>query len=209
MNLKTTLTDWESVESYISQYTFADAYFLNSLHMLKLSGDFLSKGQLSSKIWLMNLLNLTRHIYTPSESNICVAASWVGILPYMICKASIHTKVTGIDIDPTCEHVAKTFNKYNKYVHKVNDIFNEKYDDYNLIINTSTEHFDLNSWLDIIPKGKPLILQNTDLKDPTHINAHDTIDSFIFSIKQKIIVHKSMELVLPNYKRYMVYATKN
>jgi hypothetical protein len=80
-----------------------------------------------------------------------------------------------------------------------------------LIINTSTEHFDSMAWFDSIPRGTRIILQGNNMPHDDHVIHSDTLDEFVDQYSLSEVIYKGeKEFVYPNWKftRYMVIGVK-
>ena len=133
--------------------------------------DSLKRGQLESKKWLIHELNEMKVQHDPE---ILIVGGWHGILALMLKHYSYfdYTVLT-TDIDPDCTKIARMFGCVASTV----DMFQIEYDviPADMIINTSCEHIDFDKWIALIPKGKTVVLQSSDMEYINHIdNVHST-----------------------------------
>ena len=109
---------------------------------------------------------------------ILIVGGWHGTLALMLKHYAYftHTAIT-TDIDSDCTKIAQTFGCVASTV----DMFEIEYDivPADFIINTSCEHIDFNKWIELIPKGKMVALQSSDMKYKNHIDNIFSIDKFI------------------------------
>lgn len=221
---------WPLLDSYIdSQFVAAFKNF--HVNNLEIDDDCFSRGQLSSKMWLISVLkDLDLDLGT-----IYLCAGWYGTLATMIFEGGLKVdKIRSFDIDPTCVDIAEVFNKpwfvdNWKFKAITQDIFNISYDAYtwqywsnknnrmsypitdvpNTVINTSCEHIqNFNDWYNKIPAGKLVILQgNNYLEVKEHVNCSADLDEFDKKAPMTSTLYKG-ELKLPRYTRFMKIGIK-
>jgi len=163
------------------------------------------KGQIRSKEWLIQ--NLRPHIKKFISIDIC--GGWNGVLASMIFQSDIPCiNIRSIDIDPSCEEIAETMNKPEHMVGKFQAITADMCDlTYNadVVINTSCEHItqeQYDKWLNGISPESLIVVQSNNYDIPEHIRTADSLKTFEFQSKLKILW--SGEYELPLYKRFMV-----
>lgn len=163
------------------------------------------RGQMLSKEWLINNL----HPFVTEEVTIDIHGGWVGVLASMLFQSGLPIKqITSIDIDSSCESLAKTMNQIefeqNRFVAVTADMCD--YDsEADIVINTSCEHItqsQYDTWLDNLGLGKTIVLQSNNYKISEHIRTADSLDHFVS--QSNINVIWSGELELPLYKRFMI-----
>jgi hypothetical protein len=185
---------------------------MGKLH--KLDQDAFSSGQIGSKIWLCEELeklkwrsNLT-HIY----------AGWYGITAFLLLSRGKFNvgKIESYDFDPKCEFVADMINenwvwqdwRFKAYTRDCNTLNSSNAD---LIINTSTEHFDSLLWWNYIPAGTRVILQGNNMPHEDHCIHSETLADFcnIYPLS-KVAYAGEKEFVYPNWSftRFMLIGTK-
>jgi hypothetical protein len=170
-------------------------------------------GQLKSKEWLIDALEMTVHpqvdCVMPKPFAIDIHGGWVGVLASMLFQSRIPVAtIRSIDIDSTCESVATMMNKKEEMQGKFKAVTSDMCtirSDSDIIINTSCEHitqdqFDL--WKTGIPYNSLLVLQGNNYNIPEHIRTADSLEHF----KQQcgINIVWAGELELPLYTRFMV-----
>ena len=165
-------------------------------------------GQIDSKCWLVNTLN----DYVCEESNIYIFGGWIGVLASLLFKSAKYkvNHITNIDIDPWCEKSSREIcNHVNNFDHVISDMKDYFYDfDYypNIVINTSTEHVDQETydlWFDRIPYDSLIVVQGNNFFDCTE---HVRCSSSLLDFKRMNYTHNTLyEGVLPHdlYDRYM------
>lgn len=186
--------------------------------------DCLSRGQIRSKLWLINeLKNVNLDLGT-----VFLCAGWYGLLATMIFESNLSVdNITNFDADPNCEKIANVFNKDFilddwKYKHVVQNITDIDYTGHifdvnksngttekiwetpNTVINTSCEHIEnFVSWYMELPVGMLCILQTNNYFDvPEHVNCSHSLDEFAFQTPMQRVWFEG-ELDLGQYKRFM------
>ena len=170
-------------------------------------------GQLKSKEWLIDALELTIHPQVdctmPKPFSIDIHGGWVGVLASMLFQSRIPVRqIRSIDIDPTCEPIATMMNKKEEIAGKFRAVSADMCDirsDADVVINTSCEHitqdqYDL--WLSGMPYNSLLVLQSNNYNIPEHVRI--ATDLAEFKTQSKINVLWAGELQLPLYKRFMI-----
>jgi hypothetical protein len=219
---------WPILDRYVNtQFTAAfKNLFVNNT---KICNDCFSRGQLQSKLWLVDeLKNCDVDLGT-----VFLCAGWYATLATMLFESDIRVdKVRSFDIDPRCVPIAKVFNKpwvmedwkFQASTQDIKDI------DYNIhtfmvnradgsdcqliespdtIINTSCEHIEnFIEWYDKIPNGKLVVLQSNNFFEvEEHVNCVGSIEEFSVKAPMDNILY-SGELDLPKYRRFMLIGYK-
>lgn len=191
--------------------------------------DIFSKGQIQSKIWLIQTLKDIRAV---DLGIVFLVGGWVGLLPKMMLedeKLKIE-KIRSFDIDPTCARTADLMNQnnlngwrfkaqtadalhlnYEKCIYttlKANGSSVQMQDVPDTIINTSCDHFDYKEWFSLIPKGRLVIMQNTDFAhDESHTNLVSSLEDFKKSVQFSHLIYVG-EKQLPVSRRFMLIGYK-
>lgn len=192
--------------------------------------DSLSKNQFESKDWLVEELNKYPYHYRyktlDKKIDICVLASWYGLLAYRLLDNFTLKKINNvdcIDYDPQAKAVAKTIwhqqhtenlkkgkLSYVKYIEQ--DIKDVKNLNYPIVICTSCEHLDQDTIYDTISKLEKdtlVVLQSNNYREVAqHINCVDTMEHFANQYVGKLRNIKFYEKDFVKYKRFMVIGTK-
>jgi hypothetical protein len=150
---------------------------------MNIDKDAFSSGQIASKIWLCEQLeNLFDNI-----DLIWIYGGWIGMTAFLL-KSRNNIKISNIrsyDIDPTCESIADMINenwvidnwKFKAVTQDCNSL-NLDYNRPDLVINTSTEHFETREWWENIPKGTAVVLQGNDMLHNDHYINSASLDEF-------------------------------
>ncbi len=216
---------WKLLEE-IQPTQFVTAFKNFYVNETEFSVDCVSRGQLESKLWLVNTLKKL----DVDLGTVFLCAGWYGTLATMIFESGVKVdKIRSFDIDETTVDIAEVFNKtwfvdnwkFKSIVDDINNInFHEHIwqfwsnannrmskpivDRPDTIINTSCEHIEnFDEWYAKIPEGKLVILQsNNYFEVEEHTNCSETIGGFALQSPMKEELF-SGELTLPKYKRFM------
>jgi hypothetical protein len=176
--------------------------------------DAFSSGQIGSKIWLCEELEKLEW----SSNLTYIYAGWYGITSFLLLSRGKFQvdKIRSLDIDPSCQPVADMINEHWVWQDWKFKAFTQDCNNYqgqfgDLIINTSTEHFENKEWFDRIPKGTRVMLQGNNMPHHDHVIHSETLDNFVAQYPLSNIVYKgSMDFTYPDWSftRYMIIGTK-
>ena len=187
--------------------------------------DSFSSGQVGSKIWCAEELESACQYFEIQKKvlppyNILILGGWYGILN-LILRSRNNLKiqrVRSVDIDKEVCEIADLINNYwvwqewqFKSVHDDANDFKYTNNDFNIVINTSTEHMTSRKWFDNIPLGTLVVLQSNNMKHDDHHTNHvswmdfdeDYFLSEVFSVTQKEFVYPEW-----SFKRFMKIGLK-
>ena len=195
--------------------------------------DAFSRGQLRSKIWLVDTIN---ELNLDLGDMIYVCAGWYGVLGALLFERfDVKGSIRSFDIDDTCAYIAETLNRV--YVQDnwkfkastvdvrnltfVGDVYQSK--KYNgdvetitdtpatCVINTSCEHIDnFDEFWNKIPMGTLVIMQNNDFiehEDETVVNTISSEEAWVEKLNVTELLYKGT-LELEKYNRFMVIGRK-
>lgn len=173
------------------------------------------KGQVDSKKWLVEKLRLyVFKEFGDREIDIDIHGGWVGVLASLIFQSEILvSKICSIDIDPTCEDIARTMNQIEVEQGRFRAVTKdmcEHISQSHVIINTSFEHVteeQYNKWLDNLPKQSIIVLQSNNYNIPEHVRTAENLDMFKVQAKLTQIFY-SGELEHSLYTRFMIIGKK-
>jgi hypothetical protein len=200
------------------------SFFVNNVVYDK---DCFSRGQLQSKLWLVEELKKLN----VDLGTVFLCAGWYGILATMIFESTkLQVKsIRSFDIDETTVDIAETFNKlwfvndwrfkaltmtildinyevlpWQYWSNKNNRLSYPITDTPDTIINTSCEHItEFDSWYNMLPKGKLLVLQANDFVDlDMHTNCYNDLEDFELHTPMNTVLYSGM-LQLEKYNRFM------
>ena len=216
---------WPVLDRYVkTQFTSAfKSLFVNEINYDK---DCFSRGQLRSKIWLVEELSKLN----VELGTVFLCAGWYATLAVMLFESNIKVdKIRSFDIDPNTVDIAEIFNKpwfVDKWKFKalVEDINNINYKNHtwqfwsnsnnrlsypitdipDTIINTSCEHIEnFEDWYNKIPQGKLVILQSNDYTEiAEHVNTSSTLEEFSKTVPMTETLFEG-KLELEKYTRFM------
>jgi hypothetical protein len=172
------------------------------------------KGQIRSKVWLINNLDLLVNAYPKS---IVIHGGWNGVLASLLFNSKIMniSHITSVDIDTVCEETARTVNKRQEIEGRFKavtaDMCTYQYEQVpDIVINTSCEHItqeQYEEWLNNVPEQTLIVLQSNNYFElEEHIRC--SIDVEDFKNMSKINVMYSGEFETPKYKRFMLIGKK-
>jgi hypothetical protein len=184
--------------------------------------DAFSNGQIDSKLWLCEELEKLGW-----ESDLTrIFGGWYGITAFLLLSRGKFQvrKIYSYDVDPSCEAIADMINEnwvikewqFKAFTEDCNNPRLSQTTEYDsgildLIINTSTEHFESMDWFDNIPTGTRVILQGNNMPHDDHIVRTTTLDEFIAHYPLSGIMYKGEKLfVYPEWQftRYMIIGVK-
>ena len=167
--------DYSSVAIHIPRAIQA-LYLPNVLHSITLEEfrDCFRIHQMQGKAWLFqNISNVDKN------SKVLVVGSWLGFTSYCLFKNGF-SYIHETDLDIRLSSISLGINSDNpNFMHMCDDVNHVKIDDYDLIINTSCEHIENQSWFHKIKPGSTVVLQSTNLKHDDHYNIANSLDEFI------------------------------
>ena len=183
-------------------------------HLCSVDKDAFSSGQVGSKIWLCEQLE---HLFDNIDT-VWIYGGWYGITAFLLQSRGKLTidRIRSYDLDPTCESVADMINenwvyqdwKFKAHTTDCNTLIPTSVD---LIINTSTEHFDTMEWWDNIPSGTHVALQGNNMPHDDHVIHSTSLDDFCHLYPlDKIIYRGELDFVYPTwgFTRYMQIGIK-
>lgn len=176
--------------------------------------DAFSSGQIESKLWLCENLELL----FDKIDNIWIYGGWYAIAALLLrTRNNIKIKqIRSYDIDPYCEYVADGINenwKWKNWQFKAHtqDCNQLVPVDVDLIINTSVEHFKSRDWWHNIPKGTTVALQANNMQHDDHYSCYESLETFVndFPVTE-ILFRGSLDFVYPQWQftRYMLIGIK-
>lgn len=164
------------------------------------------RGQIRSKEWLIERLT---PLVTDSQVSIDIFGGWNGVLASMLFQSDIDVDtICSIDIDPSCESVAKEVNRIEVVEGRLKAITADMCAMPSLAdiaINTSCEHItqeQYEQWLSKIAGDSMLVLQSNNYQIEEHIRTANSLQEFKEQCGIEVVW--SGELELPLYSRYML-----
>jgi hypothetical protein len=199
------------------------SFFVNNV---KYDKDCFSRGQLQSKLWLVEeLKKLDVELGT-----VFLCAGWYATLAVMLFESKIKIdKIRSFDVNSSTVDIAEVFNKpwftdqwkFKSLINNIHDINYKEHtwqywsntnnrmsypitDTPNTVINTSCEHIEnYAEWYNKIPLGKLVVLQgNNYFEILEHVNCSSNLQEFSNKSPMTKTLYEG-ELELPKYKRFM------
>jgi hypothetical protein len=169
------------------------------------------KGQVRSKTWIAETLG---GFVPVNPLRIVIYGGWNGVLSSILFNSKVNIEhITSIDIDPTCEEIARTVNKRQEMLGKFSAVtadmttYTAMAD---VAINTSCEHItqeQYNQWLSNQPDDAVIVLQsNNYFEHEEHIRCSTDLNDFTKMSGIKPFYRGSMDT--PKYERYMLIGKK-
>jgi hypothetical protein len=157
--------------------------------------------QIQSKSWLIDKVkDIDRDL------PLLVIGSWLGFTSLCLHKLGF-SSIDEIDADPRLSRISNHVNRFNKkfqhFSHDVNELDLSKY---KVIINTSCEHINDNTWYDNIIPGTKIILHSNNLLGYDHVNICQDLGEMIKKYPMKIYYSGSLDF--QSYKRFMLVGEK-
>ncbi|NBO99863.1 MAG: hypothetical protein EBU90_07010 [Proteobacteria bacterium] len=181
---------------------------------ITLDKDAFSNGQIDSKLWLCRELE---NLYESIDS-VYIYGGWYAMTAFLLkSRERIDIKaIRSFDIDPACESIADMLNEnwvYKDWQFKAitKDCNEIKPRDVDLIINTSTEHFESMQWWTNIAKGRHVALQGNNMLHDDHVVHTDSLDKFLSKYPlREILFQGTLDFNYPDKKftRFMTIGIK-
>jgi hypothetical protein len=222
---------WDMVpdrEQFVKSYiNLIDAAVGTSVNVF----DAFSRGQLLSKLWLINQLR-PLGLKLGRAWTLC---GWIGTLGWLMLREKQTLGIDCIrsfDVDPACAGLADSLNRTSvkdgwAFKASTIDVNDMHYDDFDFVtlkydgteqpvwesadtvINTSCDHMGGDhSWWNNIPDGKLVILQNNDwYENEQHNNSVENLAEFKRLYPMRELLYEG-ELDLTIYTRFMLIGRK-
>ena len=210
--MKQVLSTWQEVQNAIQKIPVEFTLAATVLVLEKPEyADAFSKGQLASKLWLIEHLQNRVDL---SGKRILICGGWIGAL----AKLLFHFHPTIAEI-VSIEIAADAVNDSMEFVNheRVDAVWADMvqyryYDEYDIIINTSYEHISTpHTWMLRLPKHKLVVIQsNNATQYEDHVNTHESLNNLVWDVKFGLNDHdlEAFELhIVDLYQRYMVMGT--
>ena len=186
-------------------------HFQATSQILKVNKDAFSSGQIGSKLWLCEELE---KLFDTIDS-IWIYGGWYAVTAFLLnSRNNIKIEyIRSYDVDPACAEVADMINENWKFKAQTQDCNKLKIDwsGPDLIINTSTEHFESMDWWNNIPKGTTVALQGNNMVHDDHHVHSTSLKKFVaqFPVSETLFKGEK-EFVYPDWRftRYMLIGIK-
>lgn len=178
--------------------------------------DAFSNGQVDSKLWLCKELE---KIFERID-NIWIYGGWYGLTAFLLrIRNNIKIeKIYSYDINPECEKNADLINEnwviknwqFKSFTQDCNNL-KPSINLVDLVINTSTEHFEKLDWWNNIPVGMNVVLQGNNMNHEDHCFKFDSLSNFVEKFKLTETYYQGeIDFTYPkwNFTRYMLIGKK-
>lgn len=188
-------------------------------------GDFLSRGQVKSKLWMTDEL---KRLFDDEIGTVVFFGGWYNFMAHFLFNKFTPDKVLSIDLDENvkkpCKMLYRDEEQQGKFVPLQGDVENVKWSNkkmnfldkeanlsisekVNLVINTSCEHMD-NSWFESLPEGTMVVLQTNDyFSNPQHSNCCEDLKAAMAKYPMEVFLYTG-ELDTHLYNRFMLIGIK-
>ena len=175
-------------------------------------GDAMSRGQITSKLWLIHELVMHQQY---DLGRVVLCGGWVGILARMIFDSNqlSANHIHNLDLSAVAVFASRTINEEyvdHNFTSTVANCYDTDYGiNYDTVINTSCEHFEeFEQWTDKISKGKLVVLQSNDFTEiEDHVNCVTSAGELAEQAKLETVMFTG-SLPCYGYTRYMVIGVK-
>lgn len=178
--------------------------------------DSFASGQVLSKIWLIE--ELEKIIFGGPPIKIAALGGWYGLLNFIMRtrnNINVH-EFTNIDIDQNACEISEKINKswaiwdpaYKTECQDANYVDLSYYD---VIINTSVEHFKEHLWFDNLAEGTLVAVQSNNMIHADHYHNHKSSDELMISFPFQQVCYvgdKIFDYGSWKFTRYMVIGYK-
>jgi hypothetical protein len=183
---------------------------------LNVDKDAFSSGQITSKIWLCEELEKLFE----SIDRVWIYGGWYGVSAFLLqSRGRIKIgEIRSYDLDPQCEAVADMINEnwvINNWQFKAKtqdcNLLDLDWNGPDLVINTSTEHFESLDWWNSIPKGTTVALQGNNMPHEDHHIYSSSLDEFIRTYPVSTLLYrgqKDFEYPTWKFSRFMLIGQK-
>lgn len=189
---------------------------------LKFDTDAFSAGQIESKIWAAENLEIVVKQLEIQPLRMYVLGGWYSLLHFILqVRKNINIEYCrSIDLDPIVSYTANKINntwelnkwQFRAYPFDANKLeYTYDTDRVNCVVNTSTEHFKSKLWYDLIPTGTLVLLQSNDLEIPDHVSRPKSLDDFTKSYpvtKSLFTGTKNFQFDSMIFNRHMIIGIK-
>jgi len=184
---------------------------------MEISKDAFSTSQILSKIWLAEELE---KIKTSNPLRILCFGGWYGITNFILrTRDNLNIELfRNLELDKEACAAADNINKawewqdwQFKSIYGDCNKFEYTSNDYNTVINTSSEHMKSTEWFERIPKGTLTIIQSNNMPHEEHCHNHKTVDEMTKDFPLGgLLFSGEKEFVYPewSFKRFMMIGVK-
>ena len=182
--------------------------------------DAFSSGQIGSKLWLCHELE---KIPLGKPQTIWILGGWYGVLAFLLLTRERMpiTRIRSFDLDELANRMADKFNenwvwsdwKFKAVTKDAGslDYEGESGPPPDIVLNTSTEHFESREWFERIPKGTLIALQSNNMRHEDHIvNVHSAAELEALFPLTELLYSGELPFFYPSwsFRRFMTIGRK-
>jgi len=214
------LDTWDDVRKWSDQMGTFPPTYVEQINSGLFPKDAFSLGQVVSKIWLINVLQVLANTKNLRPDTVAVLGCWIGSLVPLLHRTTKINRIYGFDVDPVAISQSEMFNRLHledgwKYKGVVADV--SMMDTHHMefqtggelitvtpdwLVNTSCEHMDT-SWFDSAGSDQLIIMQTNNSPDfAGHVNICEDMQQVEQKYPLSDVLY-SGELVTPVYTRFM------
>lgn len=213
---KINLETWEDVRLWCDEYGTLPPTFVEQVNSGLFPKDAFSLGQLASKFWLLNCLQVQT---VPTNETWALLGCWIGSLVPLLHKKFNIERIYGFDMDPVAISKAEVFNQRFlpdwRFKGVVQDLSyletgNMEFQTAGqlieaqpaVVINTSCEHMDT-QWFETASSDQLIVMQTNN---STEFDGHINVCYTVKEMKERYPMSKCLyagEMVTPVYSRFM------
>lgn len=177
-----------------------DIDILDSITITELRDAF-RPSQIQSKIWLLD--HIQNHI--TDASRVCVLGAWFGFIASCLGDMGVQ-HITEVDLDPRHEKFAKRLNHRHRHYRRITgDACEVDLKDFDMVINTSSEHMS-DRWFDQVRPGTVVALQTNNIDHVSHCNTKNNLSQVCETYSMNMIYQGQKDFV--SYSRFMIVGIK-
>jgi len=191
------------------------------MNNLTLNKNAFSSSQVLSKIWMAeNLESAVIDNCSITPRKVLCLGGWYGLTNFILrTRDNINIgKFRSVDIDQEACDNADLVNKaweYQEWQFKsiCEDVnkFTYSLDEYDTVINTSSEHMENTQWFDNIPIGALVVIQSNNMPHEEHCHNHNSVDELAKEYPLKTTFYSGTKnFTYPDWSfdRYMIIGIK-
>lgn len=186
---------------------------------MQLNPDAFSSGQILSKLWLAEELeNVIATETISGPLTVAALGGWYGMMNFILrVRNRIKIdKFVSIDQDLDACDTADRLNEpwvWQQWQFKslCADANQADLSGYNLVINTSTEHFQDHTWFDNIASGTIVVIQSNDMPHDDHCDNHHSLEDVILQFPVSRLCYSGLKkFTYPDWEftRFMIIGIK-
>ena len=186
---------------------------------MQLNPDAFSSGQILSKLWLAEELeNVIAAEAVPQPITVAALGGWYGMVNFILrVRDRIKIdKFVNIDQDlDACDNADRLNEPWVwqqwQFKSQCADANQVDLSTYNLVINTSTEHFHDHTWFDNIASGTVVAIQSNDMSHDDHCGNHHGLEDVISQFPVSKLCYSGLKkFTYPDWEftRFMIIGIK-